>query len=1103
MKKFLSVAIICFFLINSASSQEYVQLMEDKTSSFYDVQQAFNNYWDGKSYEKGKGWKQFKRWEYFMEPRVNNQGIIANPSLPWTEHLKFKTKYALQKGNPNNKAANWSPIGPTSWNSIGWNPGIGRVNAVAVDPNNSNIIYVGTPAGGCWKTINNGTSWSPLTDDFSSLGVSGIAIDPNNSNTIYLATGDGDGNDTYSIGVMKSTDGGSTWNSTGLNWSTSQSRVMRKIITHPINGNILWVATSTGIFKTTDAGVNWSSVLTGSFRDIELNPSNPNTVYACTNTAFYKSTGSGNAGTYSATATGLPTGNIGRYSIAVTADDANYVYLLATNSSDNGFLGLYRSTDGGASFTLRANSPNIMGWNTTGSDSGGQGWYDLALAVSPTNRNEIYTGGVNVWKSTNGGSNFNALTKWSWPTGGFGYVHADIHTLDFIGNALFCGSDGGIFKSTNNGSSWSDITSGIQNSQFYRLGTSATNAGIVIAGAQDNGCTMLDNGSWTHVTGGDGMECAVDYTNPNIIYSTSQNGTIYKSTNGGSSFNQISGGISDNGAWVTPYVLDPNTPSTIYAGYTDVWKSTNGGGNWTNISNFGSTTLRSLAVAPSNSNTIYAATYSTIKKTTNGGGNWTDITSGLPNNSITYITVHNLNPNILWVSLSGFDNGQKVYKSTNGGSSWMNVSGNLPNLPINCVLYEYGTNNGIYVGTDIGIYYKNDDLLNWQSYMTGLPNVMVNELEIHYASGKIRAATFGRGVWESDVFTVTTPPTVQFSTPDTNICPGNCATFTNQTVNLGQQWQWYFPGGTPSTSTDLNPVVCYPSTGSFNVSLIASNPNGADSVYTSSYVNVQAPTNGTSLPLVEGFETGTPTPQDWTIINSDNGVTWEHTAVVGAYGTSSSSVFIDNNSTNFSGEKDYLVSPTYDFSSNIAPTLTFDVAHAPYWTNRSDTLSVFYSNDCGVTKILLYEKDGATLATAPNFPPFFIPDPNEWRNESINLNALIGLNSVQLFFENKSDNGNAIYLDNINIIDNPLSIESIKNKTLEIYPNPFNNIIIIGGNNYIGEVNIINSIGSIVFSKTVNSSQKIKLNVSYLPAGMYLIKVNSEDRSFLKKILKN
>jgi len=603
-----------------------------------------------------------------------------------------------------------------------------------------------------------------------------------------------------------------------------------------------------------------------------------------------------------------------------------------------------------------------------------------------------------------------------------------------------------------------------------------------MAGSQDNGSTLLKNGSWTHVTGGDGMECVVDYSNPNIMYSTSQYGNVYKSNDGGNSFNGITGSISGSGAWVTPYTLDPVNPNTIYLGYEDVWKSTNGGNTWNTISNFpNSIDLKSLVVAPSNNNVIYAATNNTIYTTTNGGGNWTNITSGLPNNVITYISVHNLDPNIIWVSLSGFDMAEKVYKSIDGGINWSNVSGNLPNLPINCIVYENGTNNGVYVGTDMGIYYKNDDLIQWQSFMTGLPNVIVNELEIHYPTGKIRAATYGRGVWESDLFTTTTPPVANFSTPDTSLCPGNCAKFTNLTVNLGLSWQWYFPGGTPSTSTDLNPIVCYPSIGSYNVSLVVSNPIGSDSSYIGNYISVQNPTTGTPIPLFEDFESSTTIPTDWRIINSDEGISWEHSNTTGGFGLSSSCYLIDN------------------FSSD------FDVAHAQWWSFRSDTLAVYYSTDCGVTKTLLWEKGSDSLATAGDQPIYFTPASNEWRNDTINLNALTGISSVELYIENKSDNGNLIYIDNINIHEVfGVGINEVNENNISLYPNPFENMITIDSKNIeIQSIQIFSSIGKLVFDKHSSKlSSNYKINLSNLSNGLYVIKITTNDEIISKNIIK-
>jgi hypothetical protein len=1104
MKRFL-IALLTFFIIgNIVQAQEYVRLMEKQNANFYDIQQAFYDHWEGKTYEKGKGWKQFKRWEYFIEPRVYPTGKLINPSLAYEEYIKFKNKYSLPKGSINNKTVNWVPLGPDSWNAIGWNPGIGRINAVTVDPNNSNTIYVGTPAGGCWKSTNGGNSWIPLTDNLSSLGVSGIAIDPTNSNTIYIATGDGDGNDTYSIGVLKSTDGGNTWGSTGLNWLTSQTRVMRKIIIDPLNADVLFVATSNGLWKTTNAGNSWTSVLSGSIRDVEFNPFNSNTVFACTSTQFYKSNSGGNTGSFSTITNGTPNANVGRLSIAVTANDTNYIYLLASNSGDASFLGLYRSIDGGNSFSLRTNSPNVFGWSTSGNDSGGQSWYDMALAVSPTNKNEVFTGGVNLWRSLNGGATLTAISQWNWPTGSYEYVHADIHTIDYFGSTLFSCSDGGIFKSTNSGNTFSDITFGIQHSQFYKLGTSTTNSGIIMAGAQDNGCYLLKNGTWTHVTGADGMECVVDYSNTNNLYSTSQNGTVYKSTNGGNSFNSITSSINGSGAWVTPFTLDPSNPNTIYLGYNEVWKSTNGGSSWSTISSFASNKLKSLVVSPSDNNVIYAANDNIIFKTTNGGSSWTNITSGLPNNAITYISVHNLNPNILWVSLSGFTSGEKVYQSTDGGLTWINVSSNLPNLPINCVVYENGSNNGIYVGTDMGVYYKNDDLAQWQSYMIGLPNVIVNELEIHYGSGKIRAATFGRGIWESDLY-VTTLPVAQFFSPDTNICPANCAKFTNTTPNLGLQWKWYFPGGTPSTSTDINPTICYPSIGNYDVSLVVYNPLGSDSIYTANYIKVQTSSVGNPLPLAESFESSSTITNGWNVINDDQGITWDHNNSTGGFGLSSSCVYLDNFSTNFKGERDYLVSPVIDFSTISTAEMTFDVAHSQWSVARSDTLAIYYSTDCGVTKNLLWEKDGSTLATAPYLPIYFNPTPTQWRNDTVNLNVLAGLSSVEIYFENKSDNGNVTYIDNINIHEVfGVGIKENSTKNIVIYPNPFENTFTIKSvNKPIQHIKIYNSIGKLVFAKNnINSTFQV-INLNHLANGFYVIRIGSFNETTTHNLVKH
>lgn len=800
--------------------------MNDSKTDFYEVQNFFNQAWGNQPYKRGNGWKQFKRWEAFMEPRVHPSGKRPPAYMAWQEHFDFKRKYPRSSVL---RAGNWQPLGPDSWQTISYNPGNGRVNVVAQDPNNPNTLYCGVPSGGCWKSTNGGSSWTPLTDQLPVLGVSAITINHANSNVVYIGTGDGDGSDTYSIGVLKSTDGGASWNTTGLAWLISNNRVIRRMVMHPTNPDILWVASSAGIFKTTDGGNTWSQPSSENVYDIEIHPTNPNILYAASD-RFFRSADGGN--TWQLVTTGLPgTGDVNRASIAVSPHQPDYVYFLAGSDADASFFGLYRSTNAGVSFSLRSNSPNIFCYALDGNDTGGQSWYDIALAVSPTNAEEVHAGGINVWKSTDGGTTWDIKTHWYYPPP-VGYVHADIHTLDFFNGVLYCGSDGGLFKSTNGGNDWTDISQGLEIMQFYRFGGTPQNANLLIGGAQDNGTNRYNAGQWTHVIGADGMEAAIDYSNSQIMYGAIQNGGLRRSNDGGQNFTDITGTINDAGAWVTPYVIDPVSPNILYGGFLQLWKTTDRGDNWTQISNFATVAnIRSIAVAPSNNQVIYVGTYTDIYRTTDGGANWTTVTNNLPSAAKTYIAVHPNNPNKLWVTLSGYSAGNKVMYSSNGGNSWTNISGNLPNLPVNCIIYQNGSADGIYVGTDVGIYYKDTTLANWVDFMDGLPNVIVNELDIHYGTSKIRAATFGRGVWQSDLYTPSPfPPTANFAVAGQQLCTGEPVQFQDLSVNAIPGWQWYFPGGTPASSTDQNPLVSYASAGNYTAMLIVNNANGSDTL---------------------------------------------------------------------------------------------------------------------------------------------------------------------------------------------------------------------------------------------------------------------------------
>lgn len=715
--------------IDYSENPYWVDMMKDLSVNFYDVQSAFTTYFKDRPTGKGSGWKQFKRWENFMEPRVFPSGHRLNHAQVWNETMSYR------KNNPkkdNSPKSNWTPLGPTTWKNITghWNPGIGRINVIARDPFDPMTVYIGAPSGGLWKTTDEGGSWEVLTDHLPILGVSAIAIHPTNTNIIYIGTGDKDANDNYSIGILKSVDGGVNWELTGLDWSIGQNRTISKLLIHPEDPDILFAATTNGMYKTTDAGANWYNVQAGNIDDMEFKPGDPGTVYACTQ-KFYKSTDDGENFTQ---ITGVPTTS--RAQIAVSNDNPDYVYFFSYQS------GIYRSENSGESFTQRSTEPN----------QGSQGWYDLAFAVSHENAEEVHLGEINTWRSLNGGQSWTKTTDWQWGNP-LGYTHCDIHEMVFYGGILYVGSDGLVSKSTDNGNTWINFTEGLSIRQFYRIAGSKTNSYKLMGGSQDNGTSVYTNDYWHEWLGADGMECAIDHSNENIVYGTSQNGQFYKSNTGG---NGGSVGIAQpgGGSWVTPFVMHPENPQTLYVGTTNVRKTTNGMNSWSTISNLGSGYIRNMYISESDPDYLYVSKSEVLYRTKDGGSTWENISSGLPNLFISYIAVHPLYPETLAVSLSGFSTGKKVYISYNAGETWENFSDNLPNLPANCVIFHKDENMGIYVGMDVGIYYRDNSMDEWEAFFEGLPNVIVSEMEIHYESGKIRAGTYGRGLWESDIHPV-------------------------------------------------------------------------------------------------------------------------------------------------------------------------------------------------------------------------------------------------------------------------------------------------------------------------------------------------------------
>ena len=612
---------------------------------------------------------------------------------------------------------------------------------------------MGSPGGGLWQTTDGGLNWTTNTDNLPVLGVTDILIHPTNTNIMYIATGDAHGSDTYSVGVLKSSDGGITWDTTGLSYNVSQSNEISKLEMNPNYPDSIFAATGENLMLTVDGGINWNIVgQNGRWRDIHYKPGNTNVLFAMKQTNgtsnVYRSIDAG--ATWQVCNNGISNTNKRRPLIAVTPANPDVVYALF---SDNGwgFHGLYKSDDGGDSWSLQSNSPNILGRDTDGSSTGGQSWYDMSLAVSNENEDHIIVGGINLWESFDGGITWD-ISGSSGNSSDYSYMHVDQHAAEFnpLNDIAYVGNDGGIYKYFNTLNTWIDISDGLEISQFYKLGLSSISDYTLVVGAQDNGTERLTGNSWEAIRGADGMECIIDPYNDNLIYSSSQYGGMKVSYNGGVDWNNIKP-VSYEGSWVTPYKMHPLDNNVLVAGFNVVYKSNTAANSWDSISpTYGQ--LKTIALAPSNLDYIYAATYSGIWVTKDNGLNWEYIKTGLPPGSISDITVSNTNPNNVYVTLSSFNANDKVFESKNAGDTWTNISGTqLPNLPVNCIVYQSYAKGDLYIGTDIGVFHKDSTMSEWQLFNNGLPHVSVRELEIQYNIGKIRAATYGRGVWESNL----------------------------------------------------------------------------------------------------------------------------------------------------------------------------------------------------------------------------------------------------------------------------------------------------------------------------------------------------------------
>ena len=734
MKRIIILITILLAGIQNNHAQEYLKMMESET---YTVQEIIDNgeaYFAERDQGKGSGYVQFKRWEYNAKRLMNEAGYLPKTEAVLAEIENYNAYLNTSSATRQSLTDNWEELGPQDWNATtSWNPGVGRITGIAIDQNNSDHMIVGANTGGVWKTIDGGENWMPLGDYFSNLRVYSVTIHPTNSDHYFFGSTNGL--------IYHSLDAGATWNLLGDMGSSS----VNKILIHPTDPSIVFATSQNGgIRKSSDGGLNWVAAVTDSQGyDIEFKPNNPNVVYA-TGTNFHVSYNGGESFSTNVTFESAPK------MIGVSPSDENVIYVL--EASGGSFGGIYKSVNAGFTFSeLDHEGRNYFGYDTAGFDSGGQAPRDMDIAVNPEDANEVHIAGVLTWKSTDGGENFSCTSDWvpgNAENANIGYCHADVDLLLFNGTTLFAGTDGGIFKAEDTANVtaeyYEDLTAGLGIRQLYKIGITQTPEVIITAGSQDNGSSFYSEAEgWKDWIGADGMEGFIDKDNSSKMFGMIQFGGVYRTFNGGQTTSGIS--IPSQGNWVTPFEQDPILTDVIYIGLNRVYKSVASGNNWTAISQELGGNLNQLKIANSNNLVIYASRGGLLFKTEDGGAtDWLQLPS--PGGSINSIAIHPTNPEKIAVATTS---NSKVFVSEDGGLSWLNYKFNLPGFSALALVWDNNGEDGLYLGMDYGIFYIDNTLDEWQPYSTNLHNVIINELEINSADGKIYAGTYGRGLWAS------------------------------------------------------------------------------------------------------------------------------------------------------------------------------------------------------------------------------------------------------------------------------------------------------------------------------------------------------------------
>lgn len=805
-------------ILVTPDAPEWMHMMQAEQPNVFEIQQAYRAYFDTHPFEKNAYTQFYKHFMHWARPFTQADGSIHEPTVK-EQQLLETTAQSLRAREAELRSAEegWRFVGPKQTfdtdgqTEVTWQT---NIYSIAIAPSNPNIVYAGGETGGVWKTTDKGLHWELLTLSVSHGSFGAVAVHPTDPNTVYACTGGK---------IIKTTDG-------GLNWSnayTENNLWVNEIAIKADQPDVVLAAADQGLLRSANGGANWTKIHTQQTWAVKFKPGDPATAFCIrksgSSSDFRVSTDGGatfnnsNTGWYTPAAGQTVTG--GMIAVCPSNPSKVYAYLCGEGGNLGGYIGVFRSSNNGASWT-NTNPANAIGqpytipthtnlMDANGVDWFTQGFYDMAIMVNPNNDNQLIAGGCSWFKSNNGGQTWEAFGGY---VGGLPWSHPDIQALAAQGNDLWITSDGGINYSNNFGFTMEARMNGISGSDNWGF-DAGWNEDVLVGGRYHNGNMAwhesFPEGKFYRMGG---AESPTGYVNPGDARKT------YHSDIGGY---RLKGGFND-GVTYFPVGLFPNESYAYYANSemvwdprcwnivflgneNKIWKSTDGGASFSLLYTFPGDAERrvyDIEVSRANPEVLYCSqwdgTDDAIWRSNNGGQTWTLLTKlPLPNNNDRVkLAASAEDENVLWAAVTYGSNGKKIYKTTDGGQTWINLTtALLNNIRISNIMAQYGTDGGIYLGTNVGVFYRNNSMSDWQPYSMGLPvSAETNRLKPFYKDGKIRNGTWGFGVWEAPLFEPSAVQVQPMASALETACGRDTVYFDDYSVvnHQGATWSWSF-----------------------------------------------------------------------------------------------------------------------------------------------------------------------------------------------------------------------------------------------------------------------------------------------------------------------